>query len=65
MNSQITQIAAQQHIDDLRRTAQLARRAHPRERAGRRGLLEVLLRRGWRSRRARRYSELLRPASRS
>jgi hypothetical protein len=29
MNSQLTQIAAQQHIDDLRQTAERARRAHP------------------------------------
>jgi hypothetical protein len=65
MNPQISHIAAQQHIDDLRRAAELARRAHPRERAGRRGLFEVLLRRDRRSRRVRRYSQPYGTASKS
>jgi hypothetical protein len=65
MNPQITHLAAPQHIDDLRRAAELARRAHPRERAGGRGLFEVLLRRDRRSRRARRYSELYGAPSKS
>jgi hypothetical protein len=65
MNSQITQIAAQQHNDDLHRAAERARRAHPPEPTGRRGLFEILWRRDRRSRRARRYGELYRAASKS
>jgi len=65
MNPQLTQIAAQQRNDDLHRAAERARRAHPLERTGRRGLFEALLRRDRRSRRSHRYGELYRAASKS
>jgi hypothetical protein len=65
MNSQISQIAAQQHNADLHRAAERARRAHPPPPAGRRGLFEVLQRRDRRSRRAHRYGGLHGAASKS
>jgi hypothetical protein len=65
MNSQLTQIAAQQHNDDLHRAAERARRAHPPQRTDRRRLFEALRRCDRRSRRARRYGELYGTASKS